>query len=117
MRPRTTPRACPRQQPPSSTRTAQRASGDSRNTRPGERPLLSGLGYQVVPRLADDDLVLTERFKERFDWFGLVVSVATLAFGLWDRLHGRSSQGDYLILLGLVVGTIATVSLVRRART
>jgi hypothetical protein len=74
------------------------------------------LSYQGAALPVDDHSVLTERFKERFDWFGLVVSVATLAFGVWDRLHGRSAQGNYLILLGLVVGIPATVSLVRRVR-
>jgi hypothetical protein len=37
MRPRTTPSASPRQQPPDLTRTAQRISGVSGSTRPGER--------------------------------------------------------------------------------
>jgi hypothetical protein len=60
--------------------------------------------------------MLSERFKQRFDWFGAAVSLATLGFGIWERLDSRPAHGDYLILLGLGVGTIATVSLIRRAR-
>jgi hypothetical protein len=60
--------------------------------------------------------VLSETFKRRFDWFGLGVGLATIVFGLSDRLHGGAAHGDYMIVLGIVAALIAGVSLARRAR-
>ena len=66
--------------------------------------------------MVDKGHVLTESFKWRFDLFGLIVSLGAIGFGTWERLDGRAAHGDYLIMLGIVGGLIAAVSLGRRAR-